>query len=214
VPDALNILKGNTTLFTVRLEGNAISTRKMKLLYDTLEKNKKLVKRDKIPTYSQEIIRLSAILSKSDEVEFETKEVIKECKEEKQIVDSDQKIFNRMKASQTRKSEAVLKEKDAVDNKMKRIDKQIEDITVTYNKKKEDYERQIKDLKETIRRMNGSINNLSAQGICKYNVIVKDSKHGIESSRLLSISKVNDMQRQLEAETNKLYIEYFTSLGV
>jgi len=204
VSDALNILKGNTTLFTVKLEGNAIDTRKIKLFYETLEKNKNSVKRNKIPIYKQEIVRLTSFLSKSDEVEAETKEIVKQYKEEKQIVDTDQKTFNRMRASQTKKSEVVLKEKDVVDGKMKRINRQMEDITETYNKKKEDYERQIKDLQEAIRRINCSVNNLSLQGIERYNIIVKDIKHGIESSKLLSLSKVNDIQRQLEAEKDKL----------
>lgn len=169
VADALNVLKENTTLFTIRLEGNAISTKKMKLLYETLECNKNRVKRDKIPSYQKEITRLNALLSDSDAVEAKIKEVAKEHKEEKKAVDSAQEVFNRVKNSQMKKSEVVIRQKESADNKMKRVNKEMEEVSKTYDRLRQEYEQKIKDLKENMRRANASINNLTVQGTNVHN---------------------------------------------
>eukprot|EP00826_Nyctotherus_ovalis_P054839 TRINITY_DN7221_c0_g1_i7.p3 TRINITY_DN7221_c0_g1~~TRINITY_DN7221_c0_g1_i7.p3 ORF type:complete len:154 (-),score=43.70 TRINITY_DN7221_c0_g1_i7:634-1095(-) len=141
----------------------------MKLLYETLERNKNRVKRNKIPSYQKEIVRLNALLSDSDTVEAKIKEVMKEYKEEKQVVDSSQQVFNRVKNSQTKKSEVVIKQKESVDNKMKRVSKEMEEIGKTYDRLKGEYEQKIKDLKENMRRANVSINNLAVQGTDVHN---------------------------------------------
>ena len=160
---ALTLLKDNTNVINLNIKGNLISLGRINYLCNTLARNRNLIKRNKIPNYKQEIMRLNEFLSASKSVDKNIIEVTNESKEVQTAIDSKLKMLKQIKENQGNKSAHVVAQKEAVNKILKKTIRDLDLFNTEFDKINENNENEIKKIKEKTKFAIIRINKLNEE---------------------------------------------------
>ena len=169
--NACKTLKDCLNLTTIKMSENSINLQRMLTVNATIEHNKNILAKQKIPKYLKQISKLENKGADYDKLTQNIDIFDRKCSKEQMIVTESMKVLEALTNTEIEKTKKVKADKAVVDNKLAKILKELEEVSIKFEEKKKTNEKELELLAKKSNVILGKIKDVIEESIVCIKVI-------------------------------------------